>query len=129
MAEVESVLSRFTGIDEVELDSSFGAPAQHCVARKLRAVVKADGFGKPTFKARSSKQRILSRLPNEKPASRARHSRVKSSTTAIARTFRPFANRSWAKSTRLESPSPYMRGNSGATHRRPKKPSEKRKNQ
>ena len=46
-----SILGRFAGIDEVQLDRSFSAPPQHGVARELRSVVKTDCLGEAAFKS------------------------------------------------------------------------------
>ena len=89
-----SILSRFTGIDEMELHGSFSAPTQHRVARELRAIVEADRLGEPPFKGEVLEAADDVAASKREPISKTRHSREKSSTTGIARTCRPLANRS-----------------------------------
>jgi hypothetical protein len=93
-----SILGRFAGIDEVRWTARSAPQRSMAWLVNSEPLSKRIVSGMPRSKARSSKHRMTSWLPKENPTSRARHSRVKSSTIAIARTFRPFANRSWTKS-------------------------------
>lgn len=73
------VLYRLSGLDELLLHVMFCGLAQYSIARKLRAVIKADCFGRPRSDTMSSKARITWALPSECASLSARHCLVKSS--------------------------------------------------
>jgi hypothetical protein len=75
--------------------------ALHCsIARLVNSLPRSNRIdaAKPRSMPMPSKVRMTSRLPNENATSIAKHSRVKSSMTTMARNGRPKFNRSWMKS-------------------------------